>query len=109
MKSMTVQLVKKTLEGTDPFGAPIYKEELINVPGCLVGPGNADQIIQATEKYGKKVAYTIGVPKGDTHNWIDTDVIFYGERFHTIGLPEKGMPENIPLYWGQNVMVERYG
>lgn len=109
MKTVTVQLVVKTSEGTDPFGAPIETEELVDVSGCLVGQPTSDQIGQTLEMYGKHIAYVIGVPKGDTHTWVDTDVIIWGERFHTIGYPETGIQENIPLKWGQNVKVERYG
>lgn len=109
MKTVTVQIAVKTQTGTDPFGAPIETEELIDVPGCLVGQPTSDQIVQAMELYGKKIAFTIGVPKGDTHVWTDTDVIIWGERFRTVGFPETGIQENIPLKWGQNVKVERYG
>jgi hypothetical protein len=33
----------------------------------------------------------------------------WGERFRTIGYPMTGIQENIPLRWGQNIKVERYG
>lgn len=109
MKTMTVQLVVKTEDGKDPFGAPIETEEIIDIPGCLVGQPSSDAIIQTLQMYGKQIAYVVGVPKGDTHSWVDTDVIIWGERFRTIGFPETGIQENIPLSWGQNVKVERYG
>jgi hypothetical protein len=106
---MTVQLVIKTEDGTDPFGAPIVTEEIIDVPGCLVGQPSTDEISQALEMYGKQIAYVIGVPKGDENSWIDTDVLIWGDRYRTIGFPETGIQENIPLSWGKNVKVERYG
>ena len=109
MKTITVQLVVKTQDNTDPFGAPIETEEIINIPGCLVGQPSSDEITQAMQLYGKKIAYVVGVPKGDDHKWVDTDVIIWGERFRTIGYPETGIQGNIPLSWGQNVKVERYG
>ena len=109
MKTITVQLAVKTQSGVDPFGAPIETEELVDVPGCLVGQPTSDDIVQTMEMYGKKIAYVIGVPKGDTNKWEDTDVVIWGERFHTIGFAETGIQENIPLYWGKNVKVERYG
>lgn len=107
IKTMTVQLVKKIQSGTDPFGAPIETEEIIDVAGCLVGQPSTDDITQALEMYGKKIAYVVGVPKGDTNEWVDTDVIIWGERFRTIGYPETGIQDNIPLFWGKNVKVER--
>lgn len=107
MKTITVQLVVKTEEGTDPFGAPIESEEIIDVPGCLVGQPSSDQISQTLEMYGKQIAYVIGVPKGDENKWFDTEVIIWGDRYRTIGFPETGIQENIPLKWGKNVKVER--
>ena len=109
MKTTTVQLAVKTEGAPDPFGMPTETEELIDVPGCLVGQPSTDDIAQTMEMYGKKIAYVVGVPKGDVNSWVDTDVIIWGERFRTIGYPETGIQGNIPLKWGQNVKVERYG
>ena len=109
MKTMTVQLVVKTEVGTDPFGAPIETEEIVDVPGCLVGQPTTEEIVQTLEMYGQKLSLVIGVPKGDTHKWYDTEVIIWGERYRTIGYPQTGIQDNIPLNWGQNVKVERYG
>lgn len=107
MKSITVQLAVKTKTGTDPFGAPIETEKLVDIPGCLVGQPTSDDISQALEMYGKRIAYVVGIPKGDTHKWADTDVIIWGDRYRTIGYPMTGIQENIPLSWGKNVKVER--
>jgi len=109
MKTMTVQLAVKTEGAPDPFGMPTETEQLIDVPGCLVGQPSSNDIAQTMEMYGKKIAYVVGVPKGDVNSWVDTDVIIWGERFRTIGYPETGIQGNIPLKWGQNVKVERYG
>lgn len=109
MRTMTVSLVKKTQDGVDPFGAPIMKETMIDVPGCLVGQPSTDDIQQTLQMYGKMIAYVVGVPKGDTNSWVDTDVIIWGERFRTVGFPQTGIQDNIPLAWGKNVKVERYG
>lgn len=109
MKGMTIQLAVKTQTGTDDFGAPVYTEELAEVNDVLVGQPTTDDVTNTLALYGKMIAYTLGIPKGDTHNWVDTDVIIWGERFRTIGYPVTGIQENIPLRWGQNVQVERYG
>ena len=109
MKTVTVQLVEKTQTGTDPFGAPIVTEKYIDVPGCLVGQPSSDEINSTMQMYGKMIAYVVGVPKGDENEWTDTDVIIWGERYRTIGYPMSGIQENIPLRWGKNVKVERYG
>lgn len=109
MKGTTIQLVVKTQSGTDPFGAPVYTEELVNVPDVLVGSPTTDDITDSLNLYGKKIEYMLGIPKGDTHNWTDAEVIIWGNRYRTFGYPITGEQANIPLRWGQNVRVERYG
>ena len=109
MKGTTIQLVVKTQSGTDPFGAPIYTEELVDVPDVLVGSPTTDDITDSLNLYGKKIEYMIGIPKGDAHNWVDTEVVIWGNRYRTFGYPTTGEQANIPLRWGQNVRVERYG
>jgi hypothetical protein len=109
MKGTTVQLVVKTQSGTDAFGAPVYTEELVSVADVLVGSPTSDDVTNTLNLYGKKIEYVLGIPKGDTHNWIDAEVVIWGERFRTVGYPTTGEQENIPLRWGQNVKVERYG
>ena len=109
MKGTTVQLVVKTQTGTDPFGEPSYSEELIEVNDVLIGQPSTDDVTNSLNLYGKKIEYVLGIPKGDTHDWVNADVIFWGERFRTVGYPQTGEQENIPLRWGQNVKVERYG
>lgn len=49
--------------------------------------------------------YTLGIPKGDTHDWADAKVGFRGSEWRTIGLPETGEDANIPLCWGSNIKV----
>lgn len=109
MKGTTVQLVSKTETGTDPFGNPIYSEELESVKDVLIGSPTTDDVTNTLNLYGKKIEYVLGIPKGDTHNWVDAEVEFWGKRFRTIGYPTTGEQENIPLRWGQNVKVEKYG
>lgn len=109
MKGTTIQLVVKTQTGTDAFGAPIYTEELVNVADVLVGSPTTDEITDSLNLYGKKIEYMLGIPKGDTHTWEDAEVIIWGNRFRTFGYPITGEQANIPLRWGQNVRVERYG
>ena len=109
MKGMTIYLVQATQTGADPFGQPIETEELIPVEDCLVGTPSTDDITDTLNLYGKKVEYVVGIPKGDSHNWTDAVVEIWGERFRTIGYPMTGIQENIPLRWGQNIKVERYG
>ena len=108
IRGMTIQIVVKTQTGTDPFGAPIYSEAEEDVNNVLVGQPTTEDYATTLQLTGKHIAYVLGIPKGDTHDWVNTDVIIWGERFRTIGLPQTGIQDNIPLQWGQNVKVERY-
>ena len=109
MKTTTVKLVNKTKVGEDDFGNDITTPTPVDVPGVLVGSPTQDDIVNALQLYGKKVSYVLGIPKGDTHNWTDAEVEIWGDKYRTIGFPVTGESENIPLRWGQNVKVERYG
>lgn len=111
IKGMTIQLVKKTQTGTDGFGAPIYTEEIVDVNDVLVGQPTSDDLITTLELTGKHIAYVLGIPKDDVNDlkdWANTDVIIWGERYRTIGIPQTGIQANIPLRWKANIQVERY-
>lgn len=109
IKGTTIQYVNKTLIGYDRFNAPIYSEELEDILDVLVGQPTVDDVTTTLSLYGKKIQYVLGIPKGDTHDWVDAEVMIWGDRYRTIGYPMTGEQANIPLRWGQNVKVERYG
>ncbi len=108
MKGTTIQIAVKTRTGTDPFGKPTYKTEFEDVPDVLVGTPSTDDVKASVELFGKKIEYILGIPKGDTHNWVDVDVIIWDQRYKTFGFPITGEQANIPLRWGQNVRVTRF-
>ncbi len=64
------------------------------------------EVLETVNLYGKKAIYTLSVPKGDTHNWENTFVEFFGERWRTIGKPKEYMEHQIPLAWNKQVRVE---
>lgn len=109
MKGMTIQLVVCTETEQDPFGAPVMTETLEDIEDVLVGQPSADDVNTSISLYGKKCEYVLGIPKGDEHDWTDAVVVIRGERYRTIGFPMRGVDENIPLRWNQNVRVSRYG
>jgi hypothetical protein len=108
LKGTTIQIAVKTQTGTDPFGAPIYETEFVDVPDVLVGQPTTDDIKSSIDLFGKKIEYMLGIPKGDSHDWVDADVLIWGQPFRTFGFPITGEQANIPLRWGQNVRVGRY-
>ncbi|WP_434779956.1 hypothetical protein [Enterococcus thailandicus] len=109
IKGITIILVDKVKTGTDPFGNPIYEDGDIEVENVLVSPTSSDDIVNQMTLTGKKAVYTLGIPKGDTHDWEDKEVKFFGERWRTFGFPTEGIEDLIPLDWNKKVMVERYG
>lgn len=108
IKGITVILYDKIQTGTDGFDAPVYEEIPVEVENVLVSPASSTDVIDQLNLHGKKAVYTLAIPKGDTHNWKDRKVEFFGESWKTFGLPISGIEENIPLDWNTKVMVERY-
>lgn len=110
MTGITVTLTKRTQAGTDPFGMPTYTDTTEDVADVLVGEPTTDDISNAITMYGKKIAYTLAIPKGDTHSWEDTFVSLpapFEGTYHTIGYPTAGIEANIPLRWNKKVHLER--
>lgn len=109
LKGITIILVDKIEDGKDPFDNPIYKDKDIEVENVLIQPTSSDDIVNQLSLTGKKAVYTLAIPKGDTHDWEDKEVKFFGKRWRTFGIPLEGIEELIPLDWNKKVMVERYG
>lgn len=108
LKGITVTLIDRTQTGTDPFGKPIYEDVEIPVDNVLIGEPSTDDIANELNLTGKTLAYTLAIPKGDTNDWTNRKVSFFGETFRTIGKPMQGIEELIPLHWNRKVRVERY-
>ncbi len=108
IRGTTVLLTVKTQTGTDGFNKPVYTEITVPVENVLIGEPKTEDIINELQLSGKKLAYTLAVPKGDTHDWTDTKVQFFGQVFRTIGEPTQGIDELIPLSWNKKVKVEHY-
>ncbi|WP_348923268.1 DUF1659 domain-containing protein [Enterococcus rotai] len=109
IEGITIQLVVKVKTGTDPFGKPVYKDKPIDVENVLISPTSSDDVVNHLNLTGKKAVYTLGIPKGDTHDWEDKEVIFFNKRWKAFGIPLEGIEDLIPLDWNKKVMVERYG
>lgn len=109
IKGITVTLVSKQETGKDPFGEPIYEDVEIEVDNVLISPTTSDDIVNQMTLTGKKAVYTLAIPKGDTNNWEDQEVRFFGEKWRVFGVPLQGIDHLIPLSWNKKVTVERYG
>ena len=112
IKGKTITIIKKIQTGTDWTNAPIYEDSEETVDNVLIGEPSSDDVINTLNLHGKHVAYILAIPKGDEHDWTDTEVILpppFAGRYRTIGEPTAGIEENIPLCWNKKVKVERYG
>lgn len=109
IKGITIKLYSKKEVGVDAFNAPIYEETEENIENVLVAPSSTDDVVTSQDLFGKKAVYTLAIPKGDTHDWVDKTVEFFGRKWRTFGYPLEGIEENIPLDWNKKVMVEVYG
>lgn len=108
IQGMTVTLWNKTQIGTDEFNQPVYGWASFNVDNVLVGLPSPEERTEELNTTGKMIAYTLGIPKGDSHEWQDQIVEFFGRKYKTFGIPERGIEANIPLQWHLKVKCERY-
>lgn len=109
MKGITVTLYDEIQTGTNSFGEPVYEKTAIEVDNVLVSPASPQEVLDSDNLYGKKVEYTLGIPKGDTHNWQDRTIEFWGETWESFGIPTKGIDSLVPTKWNTKVMVMRRG
>lgn len=114
MVGMTVTLYEQTRTGEDGFGVPVIQETPVQVENVLVAEPSTDDITTSTALYGKTIRYMLGIPKGDTHDWIDkkvewTDAYGITHVCRTFGFPITGVEKNIPTPWHMKVRCEAYG
>lgn len=108
IKGQTVRLHNKTKVGEDDFGAPIYDDSIVEVENVLISPTTDEDIVSEMQMYGKHSVYTLSIPKGDTHNWDDTEVEFFGKTWRTFTTSMMYQEELVPLSWNRKVKVELY-
>ena len=108
MKGVTVILHEKTQTGVDGLNNPVYSVSSVPVENVLVGEPTTDDITSSISLYGKRIQYMLGLPKGDTHVWTDTEVEIFGETYRTFGDMIQGIEANVPTPWHKKVRVERY-
>ena len=108
---ITVTLIIKDVEERDPLRHPIYGEYPVDVENVLIGEPSTEDITSTTNLSGHKVHYKLAIPKTDTHDWKNNDVMLpppWECRCRVVGIPTEGISENIPLDWNKKVLLERY-
>ena len=107
-RGITVTLWDKQKTGVDDFGKAVYQDVAVQVENVLIGEPSSDEITDTYNLTGKRLAYTLGIPKGDTHTWTDRKVSFFGKTFRTFGEVTEGIEDLIPLSWNKKIKVEKY-
>lgn len=108
LKGIEIILVDKVENGVDEFNHHIFVDKEIVVKNVLVAPVKTEDVLNIVNLTGKRAEYQLGIPKGDTNTWENREVVFFGKKWRTIGIPQEGIESMIPLSWNRKIMVERY-
>nr|DAY84290.1 MAG TPA: Minor capsid protein [Caudoviricetes sp.] len=107
LKGIDITLYTKTQTGEDRFHAPIYEETPVTVHNVLVGEPSSEAVVTELQLTGRRIAYTLALPKGDAHDWNNVRVAFWGQTFCTVGGAVQGIGSMVPLAWNKKVQVVR--
>lgn len=112
IKGRKVTLYERIDTGAfDEFNAPIFDYVPTEVDNVLIEPASNDAIVSDMELYGKRMAYVLHIPKGDTHNWKDAKVVLpdpWNVAVKTYGDCMLYDADLTPLAWNKKVKVEVY-
>lgn len=104
----TVTLNVRTASTPDAFNDKTWTYTPTTVNNVLIGQPTADEAQSSIDLYGKKCELMLGIPKGDTHDWEDTTVVFWGRTWDTIGPTIMGIEANVPTPWHRKIRVKRH-
>lgn len=108
MQGIDIIRYNRTQTGVDGFGSPIFSETPETVHNVLIGEPTTEDVTNDLQLYGKRLAYTLALPKGDSRDWDNVTVEFFGQKFRTYGAVTEGIEAMIPLKWNRKVKVERF-
>lgn len=108
IKGIKVILHERIEDGVDAFNAPAFKTRLVEVDNVLVSPTNDSEILTENQIGGSRQEYELCIPKGDSHNWENSTVEFFGKLWQTFGPVQEWIEDLMPLDWNRKVKVARY-
>jgi len=110
IKSESVVLRERTVTGKDDFGQETATFTDVTVNNVIVGSPSSEDVLSEIELTGKHIAYTLGIPKSDSHSWVNTTVVIRNKTYRTIGIPTEIPEGSMPTWWawGKQVKVEHY-
>lgn len=88
----------------DAFNHPTWTERREVVENVLIGEPVQAELEENIKK--ARSAYTLAIPKGDTHDWEDAEVEFWGKRWRQYGRVIQGIEDLVPLDWNKKITVE---
>lgn len=109
IKGIPVTLYEKTQTGEDAFHDPVYTETPVTVENVLITPVDNAAVVTELQLTGRRLAYELCIPKGDTHRWEGSTVEFFGQKWRVFGGVSQYIEDLVPLAWNRKVQVERYG
>ena len=107
ISGITVELTVKTQNGVDALNVPTYTEVKEQVPNVLAAPLTGQELADSVTLTGRRAVYTLYIPKGDDHEWENTEVKLFGEKFRTVGPVLELIEANVPGPWNRRVNIER--
>ncbi len=110
IRGITVKLYETKVIGKDEFNRDIEVFTVSEISNVVVGQPSSEDITSEISVSGKRIAYVLAIPAGDTHTWEGNVVEFYGRKWRTIGIPtqymEGFMGKDFP--WNKKIGVEAY-
>ena len=107
----TISLIPQINVGgaVDDFGDPIMTDgEPVSVENVLISPVTSSEVLDTLNLSGRKAVCQLAIPKGDSNEWEDQFVVFWGHRWKAVGFVTQCEDHLTPLSWNKKVMVERY-
>lgn len=111
IKTVAITLYKKTSSGKDPFNRETYTETPVTVENIVIGQPTSDDILNEVNLSGKTIAYVLSIPEGDSNDWENVVVEFYGRKWRTVGIPVEYTDGFFPggmMPWNKKIMVESF-
>lgn len=108
IRGIPIKVYAKEQTGVDGFNHPVYQRVEKTIENVLVEPASAVDIENELNLSGKKISYTLYIPKGDKTDWHDVDVEFKGRKYHTVADSVEWLDDLVPLSWNRKVSVYGY-
>lgn len=94
-----VVVVRRTIDGRDAMGEPIFTESTETVANVLSAPSTTDEMDETNRAFGIVCERTFHFPKSYTASLEGCSVRWGGREWRIVGDPQRYIPENTPTPW----------